>query len=121
MSGGAAPVMMGTAGSPTMKPSPSTHRLNAHRALLAWAAAAVLLLAAVAVPAQIGVWAGDTPPKAPSHNSTTQRDVALGWEPNQGQADPVVRFLSRGGKAQAFLTSTSAVLATGDSRVDLSV
>lgn len=36
--------------------------------------------------------------------------LPLSFEPNQGQADPEVRFLSHAGGASLFLTPTEAVL-----------
>jgi hypothetical protein len=43
-------------------------------------------------------------------------ELPLGFEPNQGQTDPQVKFVSRGGGYSLFLTSTEAVLALGGNR-----
>src|SRR5712692_6222051 len=42
--------------------------------------------------------------------STAYGQIPLSFEPNQGQTDPAVQFLSRGSGYSLFLTSQEAVL-----------
>jgi hypothetical protein len=48
---------------------------------------------------------------APALRQTTYGELPLGFEKNQGQTDPEVRFLTRGNGYSLFLTSNEAVLA----------
>jgi len=61
------------------------------------------------------------PPPAKSQPQAVANygNLPLSFEANQGQADPSVKFLSRGSGYSLFLTSDGAVLALGQSRPNL--
>ena len=71
--------------------------------LLAWQGAAI--------PPLTEQTSGDIPEVTKQEVVATYGKLPLSFELNQGQTDPQVKFLSRGGGYTLFLTPTEAVLA----------
>ena len=83
------------------------------RAMSILAVAALFALAAVPVRAHVGARDLSPATTASSRNSSALRSfeaIPLSFEPNMGQADPRVRFLSRGPGYTLFLTPDAAML-----------
>jgi len=96
-----------------MRTNPSKVKLNKHLMLIV---PGILLLAAVAVT----IYYGRKPVTRPnfpissaaveSRALTAYGNLPLAFEPNQGQTDPLVKYLARGRGYTLFLTSREAVL-----------
>src|SRR5215471_1019847 len=76
-----------------------------------WCASAALMIAAAP-----GLQAQNLLPNVSSQDlrSAERRQLPLAFEPNTGQTDPQVKFLSRGNGYTLFLTKDEAVLALLD-------
>lgn len=84
------------------------------RVRMSRAIATILVLAAVIVAAQVTRASPDS--SAPISRAQAYGRLPLSFEPNRGQVDPQVKFLSHGSDHTLFLTATEAVLQPSDTR-----
>lgn len=78
---------------------------------LCLAAAMLVLVGAVALVSVAPLVTGSSMNGAAQANvGQAARNLSLGWEANEGQADPSVRFLSRGATSSVLLTASAIVL-----------